>query len=133
MPAYNFQARFALKVLDGSKLSTIRGREAKVGSTAYLFTGMRTKACQRLGCGEIVYCAPITLGYDRDGEPFAMLDKQRLSKAEFDQLAMDDGFAYPREMLAWFKSTYDTETPVVFADGSRIVFEGFLIIWEIKV
>lgn len=132
MPAYNFQARFAPKVLDGTKRSTIRRREAKVGSTAYLFTGMRTKACQRLGRGEIIHCAPIKLGYDRDGAPFATIGNQRLDEAALNQLAMDDGFAYPREMLAWFKTTYDTETPVDLADGTRIVFEGFLTTWAIE-
>ena len=129
MPAYNFQARFAPKVLDGSKRSTIRGRAAKVGSTAYLFTGMRTKACQRLGRGEIIHCAPITLGYDHESEPFATLLDDVLDEAAFNQLAIDDGFDCPRAMLAWFKTTYDTATPVVHADGSRIVFKGFLITW----
>lgn len=57
MPGYNFQARFAPKVLGGTKATTIRGRAATVGSTAYLFTGQRTSACARLGQGEIISSA----------------------------------------------------------------------------
>ena len=82
MPAYNFQPHFAPLILSGSKCTTIRGREAKVGATAYLFTGMRTKACKRLGQSEIVHCAPVLLAYDRhNDEPLIKLGATFLTTA----------------------------------------------------
>ena len=130
MPAYNFQARFASLILSGEKCTTIRGREAKVGGIAHLFTGMRTKACQRLGQSEIVHCAPILLAYDRhNDEPLIKLDATFLTTAQQDELTVQDGFTRTREMLAWFKKTYDTAEPTYTKIGDRIVYEGFLITW----
>jgi hypothetical protein len=51
MPAYNFQKQFAPAVERGEKLCTIRRKAPKVGDKAYLYTGMRTKACRPLGVG----------------------------------------------------------------------------------
>lgn len=127
MPAYNFQARFAPKLLDGSKHSTIRGRAAKVGSTAYLFTGMRTKGCTCLGEGEIVHCAPIVLGYKQNGMPAAMLGKTQLTQMELAALAVGDGFTDAREMLGWFETTYGVR--IAAGDGGHYVYKGFLITW----
>lgn len=130
MPAYNFQPRFAPLILSGSKCTTIRGREAKVGATAYLFTGMRTRACQRLGQSEIVHCAPILLAYDRhNDEPLIKLGAYHITEAQQEELAMQDGFARTREMLAWFKKTCDKAEPTYTKIGDKIVYEGFLITW----
>ena len=130
MPAYNFQEPFVPLILTGEKCTTIRRREATVGATAYLFTGMRTKACRRLGQSEIVHCAPILLAYDRHNhEPLIKLGSTFLTTSQQDKLAMQDGFARTREMLAWFKLTYDTAEPTYTKVGDKIVYEGFLITW----
>ena len=130
MPSYNFQPYFAPLILSGAKNTTIRGREAKVGSTAYLFTGMRTKACQRLGQSEIVHCSPILLAYDRHSdEPLIKLGAYHITEAQQEELAIQDGFTHTREMLAWFKKTYDTAEPTYTKIGDKIVYNGFLITW----
>jgi hypothetical protein len=51
MPALNFKSQFAQLVADGRKQCTIRRSPAPIGATVYLFTGMRTNACKRLGSG----------------------------------------------------------------------------------
>jgi hypothetical protein len=53
MPALNFQARFAPKILAGEKPFTLRalrkdGRDPKAGQPLYLFTAMRTKQCRKI-------------------------------------------------------------------------------------
>ena len=54
MPALNFMDRFADAVESGKKRQTIRkrrkdGRDPKPGDILYLYTGMRTKRCRKLG------------------------------------------------------------------------------------
>lgn len=127
MPAYNFQARFAPAVLSGAKLCTIRRREAKVGSIAYLFTGMRTNACKRLNQGEIVSCEAFELCRSADGTPRVALNWLIMGQTCADALAIADGFDDVRSMLGWFQSTYGERR--CSTDGSYLVFEGFLVTW----
>src|SRR4051812_30290134 len=53
MPAYSFKERFIPMILDGTKRQTIRKRRlkgfAKIGDTLYLYFGLRTKFCRKLG------------------------------------------------------------------------------------
>jgi hypothetical protein len=52
MPTLNFQTRFAELVKNGTKRQTIRKvgkRFVCPGDILYLYTGQRTKECQRLG------------------------------------------------------------------------------------
>lgn len=129
MPAYNFKAQFAPAVEAGKKLCTIRGRAAVVGSKAYLYTGMRTKACRKLGQGTIVHCAPITIGYAQDGCPRAIFGKHKMTTSILCALAEADGFATPRDLVNFFRDQYKTET--FTGDGGKDVFSGFLITWEL--
>lgn len=51
MPAYSFKERFVPWVKDGSKPGTIRAfrkHPVKVGDTAHLYYGMRTRYCSKL-------------------------------------------------------------------------------------
>lgn len=129
MPAYNFKAQFAPAVEAGHKLCTIRGRAAKVGTTAYLYTGMRTKACRKLGQGRIVHCANITLGYSESGAPRAIFGEHHIGYTEFRELAEADGFATPRDMVDFFRDQY--KTIMLVAGGGTDVFSGFMITWEL--
>lgn len=129
MPAYNFKAQFAPAVEAGTKLCTIRGRAAKVGTTAYLYMGMRTKACRKLGQGTIVHCSNITLGYAEAGYPRAIFGEYHIKYEEFSRLAEADGFATPRDMVDFFRDQYKTVTPV--DGGGTNVFSGFMITWEL--
>lgn len=121
MPAYNFQARFAPLVRDGLKKTTIRGRAAKVGSTAYLFTGQRTRACVRLGQATITVVLPIEIGRNACGEPYASVDGGALAHwvhRDLDALAKEDGFQTGAEMADWFAAQYG------------LPYKGYLIGWE---
>ena len=129
MPAYNFQARFAPLVESGQKLTTIRGREAKVGATAYLFTGMRTKQCHRLGQGVITSCRPIALGFQQNGMPRASLGAFKLGQAWLADVASHDGFASARELVQFFAETYNQNKQC--GDGGYNVYSGFLITWAL--
>ena len=128
MPAYNFQPRFAPPILSGAKRTTIRGKPAKVGGPAYLFTGMRTKACQRLGTSHVTDCLPVTLGWLGNGSPHITLGGRRLNFEQQVSMAAADGFETPREMLQWFQTTY--KVPVNHSGCDHDVFAGFWIQWE---
>ena len=138
MPAYNFKPQFAPAVKAGKKLCTIRGRSAVVGTTAYLYTGMRTKACRKLGQGEITDCTAITLGYEKSGAPRLQLsmtyenygNSNEINLLKITQLAQADGFSSPLEMVNFFRDTYKFSKPA--ADGGIFVFSGFLITWELN-
>lgn len=60
MPALNFKKEFAPKVESGEKRMSIRPigkRRYRVGDMLFLYTGLRTKACRKLGeavCAEVV-------------------------------------------------------------------------------
>ncbi|MDO8769550.1 MAG: hypothetical protein Q7K57_12770 [Burkholderiaceae bacterium] len=129
MPGYNFKAQFAPAVEAGTKLCTIRGRAAVVGTKAYLYTGMRTKACRKLGQGTIVHCADITLGYAQDGCPRAIYGKRKMSLFDLCALAEADGFNSPRAMVDFFRNQYKTSS--VTADGGTTVYGGYMITWEL--
>ena len=132
MPAYNFAKQFAPLVESGQKQRTIRGREAKVGATAYFFTGMRTKQCRRLGQGEIIGCTPISLGFQQNGMPYALCGRFKLTYAELGLLAISDGFVDPREMVDWFAHNNKGKgvaTYVPYTNGDKHVFGEFVITW----
>jgi hypothetical protein len=49
MTAFNFKLYMAPKILDGTKLSTIRStKRCNVGDVMQLYTGMRTKSCHKI-------------------------------------------------------------------------------------
>lgn len=128
MPAYNFQPRFAPLILGGAKLTTIRRKAAVVGATAHLFTGLRTKECQRLGQHEIIACKPITLGRKDNGQASMSLGKRALPVAEMTAIANSDGFHTTLEMVQWFETTY--QVPANHTGCAHDVFSGFLIAWS---
>lgn len=110
-PAFNFQAQFADAVESGEKRQTIRklrkdGRDPKVGDTLYLYTGMRTKACRKLGeavCTSRLgvqigrYCVLVRKGRER---------WIAQNNAEVASLAQADGFESFAEMRDWFEKTH---------------------------
>lgn len=127
MPAYNFQARFSPLVASGQKRCTIRGRAAQPGQTAHLFTGMRTKACKRLGQGRITACTPIEIG-NHNGSAKCKLKGRFITFKAFEALAKQDGFTGVAEMAAWFAITYGQKTRAMLEWTPY--FTGFLIEWE---
>jgi hypothetical protein len=106
MPSLNFQKQFVPKILSGDKRQTIRAKRKhpiKVNDKLYLFTGLRTKNCQRLFdtvCREIK-----DIEIQKDG--IIWLDNDKLSNYEdLNELAQSDGFKNWWEMIDWFKKIH---------------------------
>ena len=135
MPALNFQARFAAAVERGDKRQTIRkrrkdGRDPKSGDTLYLYTGMRTKACRKLGevkCRTVQWIHIGKFDGERTGFPevSSLVDGSPVWAPDFcrDPLAAErrfarrDGFRTWQERSDWFEATHG------------LPFEGILIRW----
>lgn len=127
MPAYNFQKQFWSDVIHGRKRQTIRAERKdkwvpKVGSTAFLYGGMRTKACRKLGEAEVVEVTPVSISASghvtcrdvqmRDNES----SEDRRSKGH--RFAEADGFRSFTAMVDWF------------AKNHGLPFKGHLIRWS---
>ncbi len=128
MPAYNFQTRFVEAIKTGFKRTTIRANEAVPGTTAYLFTGMRTKACKRIGQGRIIGCSSITVGVKQSGVPLIVIRGKTLNANDLALLAKGEGFKDALELVDFFKTTY--KTVLGTADGGAQYFKGYLIAWD---
>jgi hypothetical protein len=118
MPAINFKKQFADKVRMGIKTQTIRakrkdGKDPKVGDKLYLYTGMRTSSCEKLGEAVVKSVFDIVISPDGD----VTLNKYRLSLSELSELARLDGF----ESLVDFADFFD--------HGNGKAFKGLLIEW----
>ncbi len=106
MPAINFHRRFADAVVSGTKRQTIRPprmRPVRVGDMLYLFTGMRTRACRRLGKAVCIGHADISISADG----LVCVDGIELGPDELARLVRADGFGDDVEgFLGWFRSHY---------------------------
>lgn len=117
MPALNFQKQFAPKVESGEKKQTIRanrkdGRDLKPGDTLYLYTGMRTKTCRKLGEAEAKSVHDVKI--DERG---TMVDGIRLDPLTLKHFAQADGFSCVKDYLNFFTRTHG------------LPFRGKLIRW----
>lgn len=138
MPAYSFQERFVSFILDGSKFHTVRkgrdptgrGRHAAPGDKLYLYTGMRTKGCRKVG--EAVCEAVMQIYITEEGilpqETYSG-DIIPLSAEQREVFAWSDGFrplgttidrpAGAWEMMKrWFRQT------------NGLPFKGVVIYWK---
>lgn len=116
MPLFNFKKQFADKVRSGEKHQTIRATRKvipKKGETAYCYTGLRTKKCEKLGEWEIKEVHAFDIW---DNGEF-IFDHYMLTAREKENLAINDGFKNHIEMRDWFKKTHG------------LPFEGILIVW----
>jgi len=116
MPAFNFKKRFAPLVEQKIKRQTVRakrkdGRNAHVGDTLYLFTGMRTKSCRRLGeeiCKEV---------HEIHIDSFGIYIGEWLTDRERANFAVADGFKDFGDMKEFFNKE------------RGLPFEGLLYKW----
>ena len=118
-----FKKQFAHLVEFGEKTQTIRvfpKRVPKIGETAYLYTGLRTKQCRCLGEGKIESLKIIYFDR-REGRLVSIEDDSPGLKngQTFDltDMARADGFSCWEEMRDWFEQTHG------------LPFEGLLIKW----
>jgi hypothetical protein len=112
MPALSYHKQFAPAVEAGRKLQTIRAMRKvpiKPGDTLYHYTGMRTKACRRLGVSTCRSANQIDI-IRWNGQRGVFLQdcpaitQRRLSNEEIRELAYRDGFASDVDFYAWFIS-----------------------------
>lgn len=117
MPAYNFQKRFAPAIRSGAKAHTIRPNRKhnpKPGDRLYLFTGQRTKTCERLLDTVCLEAIPILIQAEGD----VALGDTNLSPEAIRALAVADGLRDEAEFYAWFVARYG------------LPFFGVLIKWQ---
>lgn len=91
------------------KRQTIRaprkdGKVAKVGDTLYLYTGLRTKKCRKLGEAKCMGSWKVSIS--RDG---VLIDNNLFVDHEADEFARDDGFKDFAELRAWIDKTHGPE------------------------
>ena len=104
MPSFNFKPQFADDVENYIKLQTIRStRRGKVGDTAYLYTGMRTKKCRKLGEGILTEIRSV---YIVDNYVYVQSGDEYFTTEKLDEFARTDGFRNWVEMKAWFSNQY---------------------------
>ncbi len=104
MSAWNFKAQFAPMIVDRSKRTTIRayrkdGRDPQNRDTVVVYTGMRTKACVRIGEVLIIAVRKVFILSES-----ISLDGSILSPEDVRKLALSDGFSDARDFFAFFKS-----------------------------
>lgn len=147
MPAYSFKERFIPMLKDGSKTQTIRGKrkgQAKPGDTVYLYYGMRTKHCMKIGEGICTEVNEVSIGkngtvnYHGKHVPGLLLtapNKKILRKMligkEADVFAWEDGFRPEGSTEA--NPTGAFELMIRFwKQTNGLPFFGDLIKWELK-
>jgi hypothetical protein len=117
MPLLGFQKQFAPMVEAGTKRQTIRlkrkdGRNPKPGDLLYLYTGLRTKTCRKIGEVVCLSVQEITLNWRG-----VCLSGVWLTAEEREALAKADGFTCFANMGVWFERTHEPE------------FWGLLVKW----
>lgn len=149
MAALSFQKQFVTAILCGlhgpeyvgslvgmpvvqPKRQTIRqlrkdGRDPNVGDTLYLYTGMRTKGCQKLGEVTCLFVIDVEIAKNGmltvEGKANSTLPFYKRLADEYPDLnpkeaiARLDGFKDWAEMQAWFAKTH------------HLPFKGKLIGW----
>lgn len=121
MPALNFMERFAPLVESGAKRQTIRKvrkQPIAVGDRLYLYTGMRTKDCRKLGEGLCIGVAPVKMEInDLNNTPLIWIGDCPLNIPKSHALAHADGFETAAELFLMFYKLYG------------LPFEGMLIQW----
>lgn len=127
MPAYNFKQQFAEPIRSRQKRQTIRAsgkrKPPKVGDTLYLYTGMRTAECRKLGefrCNGVWHIT-IETEHRRVRLPRmigATLTMWDLDQADVDALAKADGFESTDAFFDWFRENHGKS------------MSGYLIGWE---
>ena len=124
MPTLSFKKQFAEAVASGEKRQTIRAprkRPFKKGDRLYLYTGMRTKACRKLGEAVASTVQDISIG-THDGEPAVAVGVDHgffvLKGEDLKRFAKRDGFDSTEEFLEFFRINHGPK------------FLGQLIMWE---
>lgn len=117
MPAYNFNSRFVSAIKSGKRVQTIRPnrkRNPRKGETLTLYTGQRTKQCEKILTVVCVEVLPVELeaGFKMklNGKSLNFLEQQKIADA--------DGFVNLYAFYNWFIEHYG------------LPFSGVMIKWR---
>jgi len=121
MPALNFKKEFSDKVASGEKKQTIRAlrkdcKNPRPGQTLYLYTGMRTQYCKKLGEGTCTSVEPICIEEHYE----IVVGVRLLPLAEEIRFIRADGFKSAKKFYDFFRKTHG------------LPFWGLLIKWELQ-
>ncbi len=125
MPALNFKIQFVPHIRSGRKTHTIRSTRKlpiKTGDTLYLYTGMRTRHCQKiiqsvcLKVEDVLIRQRKTFSNDSTERFEVAINGVGLESDEKQALAYADGFKSFSDMM-------------IFWQG-RLPFIGHIIHWE---
>lgn len=138
MPAYSFQERFIPFILDGSKDHTIRkeragrSRHAVPGDKLYLYYGMRTKYCRKIGeatCSSVQKIRISEEGIYLGGEIGTMGWNRPKETVMVQQFAWKDGFRPEGSTLD--NPTGAFELMIRFWHQTHeLPFQGVVIFWK---
>lgn len=115
MVAFNFKKDFVPKILAGDKCSTIRSQKrCKVGQSMHLFTGQRTKACQRLLTTKCIGGGAITI----DQHSWAITCSEGTLRPTGKTLHGQEGFPNLQAMIDFFDKQYG------------LPYTGYIHVWQ---
>lgn len=121
MPSLSFKKEFApgiLAMLDKNyakrtgvkpKTTTIRAkrkRPIKKGDRLFLFSGLRTKYCKKLGETDCMKVENISMTEVQPGRTMVVLDGTCLLEDEVQNIALADGFETWQQMIGWFRKNH---------------------------
>ncbi len=122
MPALGYKKQFAQPIRDGWKRTTIRQERKKnpirVGDTLHMFTGMRTKQCEKIGMYRCKSVRPIII---EPKKKFITLDGHPCSELAIQGIVHGDGFSSVDAFFAFFEQNYGATPPPMVLIG----FEPF--------
>ncbi|HVZ97981.1 MAG TPA: ASCH domain-containing protein [Chitinophagaceae bacterium] len=104
MPAYSFKERFVPLIKSGEKKQTIRSkrkRSTRRGEVLYLYFGLRTKWCTKIGeaiCTDVKHIIIQPTG--------VFIEDHLLEDIELEALAKADGFPDWEIMQRWWRQTH---------------------------
>lgn len=118
MPALNFKGGFAHWVEKGQKCQSIRPirkRPIQEHDRLFLYTGMRTRKCRKLGEATVIRVRPITI----EEGAVIHLEGFPCTPLNVEGFVFDDGFASISEFTEFFRKQYG------------LPFRGVLIQWDL--
>jgi hypothetical protein len=125
MVAYSFQPQFVPKLQAGEKSQTIRAvgrkRHARPGEMVQIYTGMRTKHCQKLFQSECLSTSAVLIFPDRT----VQVDDRTLDEQEKADLAVADGFTDFDQFMEFFGQNFSHRDK-----AENIPFDGILVKWQ---
>jgi hypothetical protein len=116
MVAFNFQSDFVPKIESGLKCSTIRRTmRCKIGDTMQLYTGQRTKDCQKI---KDAICVGLAEVWITEGDIWEVVGRIGDLHPTGLRLHEQEGFINAQEFVNFFKQKY------------TLPFKGYLHAWK---